>query len=161
MKQYQIAFLSSMNTFWRVCMMDYSVFVTCSSTSIPKTTKYFKNWICFYPHMKGQRGTFWEGLKGLSYMPEHKISLHVWCPPSQYPILIKIPAQNVLNFCMIKRWPPIFRPWIRKIWFSYIRVNMVAVLIHWKTCQYIFPIYVPKNRFHQQMTYMGITCDCH
>ena len=103
MKQFQITLLSSMNyflkdsydgilhlgllSFWNLLILQYS-----------KNNKIFQKLDLFLPHMKGRQELSERGLWEVSYMPGHKISLHVWCAPSQSPIFMKIPARNVANF---------------------------------------------------------------
>lgn len=70
-------------------------------------------------------------------------------------------AQNVLNFCTIKRWPPIFQT-INNENMIFLHSSEYGGYSHSldNLYRYIFPMYVPKSRFSPTDD-IDITRNCH
>ena len=54
---------------WLYITLRITQFLELVFQQYSKNNNIILNWICFYPHMKGQRGTFWEGPdRGIIYV---------------------------------------------------------------------------------------------
>jgi len=66
-----------------------------------------------------------------------RLAFNIALQPS---IFKKIPIWNMLNLCIMIRWPPLFRQWIRKKYVSYIQINTVHNETHFLSC------YLPEGK---------------